>query len=233
MMYEELTPWHEVVDGFDHGASPPENPFAVFLPILAQLGIPVADALEIFTADYYSAECFYKDYADVYKAFSRVFYNIEQKYTTLLQNYPFNTLKEKTRTPNLKRWMSANSTGSADVTRNQTEKVEETPPTDTTRTHQVNPYDNPGFVDEYKDTTKQTGKRIVETSYSGQPDHTASGSSGSRTDTETGYETTTEKTIGKPGQSIGETLADYLQAESIFKMIAEEIAKKIFLQVWR
>lgn len=232
-MYEELTPWHEVVDGFDPGASPPENPFSVFLPILARLGIPVADALEIFTADYYSAECFYKDYAEVYKAFSRVFYNIEQKYTTLLQSYPFNTLKEKTRTPNLKRWMSANSTGSADVTRNQTEKVEETPPTDTTRTHQVNPYDNPGFVDEYKDITKQTGKRTVETSYTGQPDHTASSSSGTRTDTETGTDTTTEKTIGKPGQSIGETLADYLQAESIFKMIEEEIAKKIFLQVWR
>lgn len=232
-MYETLTPWHEVVDGFDPGASPPENPFTVFLPLLTQLGIPVANALDIFTADYYSADCFYSDYSDVYQAFLRVFYSIEQKYSLLIQNYPFNELKEKTRTPNLKRWMSATSSGSADVTRNQTETVTETPPTKTTREHFVNPYDNPGYTSEYKDENSQTGNRQVTTSYTGQPDHTASGSSGSRTDTETGYETTTEKTIGKSGQSIGETLADYLQAESIFKMIEEEIAKKIFLQVWR
>ena len=232
-MYEALTPWHEVVDSFDSGASPPENPFTVFLPILTQLGIPVSNALDIFTADYYSAGCFYSDYSDVYQAFTRIFYNIEQKYTLLIQNYPFNTLKEKTRTPNLKRWMSATSTGSADVTRNQTEKVEESPPTDTTVTRSVAPYDTTTLAIESQNKTVQTGKRTVETSYTGLPDHTASGSSGSRTDTETGYETTTEKTIGKPGQSIGETLADYLQAESIFKMIEEEIAKKIFVQVWR
>lgn len=232
-MYEELTPWNEVAATFDIYGTPPENPFQVFQAILTDLGIPELDALEIFTADYYSAGCFFDNYQDVYNAFLRIKYSIEQKYTLLIQNYPFNTLKEKTRTPNLKRWMSASSTGSADVTRNQTEKVEETPPTDTTVTRSVAPYDSSTLTVESENKTKQTGKRTVETSYTGQPDHTASSSSGSRTDTETGTDTTIEKTIGKPGQSIGETLADYLQAESIFKMIEEEIAKKIFLQVWR
>lgn len=232
-MYETLTPWKDVVATFDIYGTPPENPFIVMQQTLNTLQIPMLAALEIFTADYYEAECFYDNYTDVIQCFYRVWYSVQEKYALLLQNYPFNTLKEKVRTPNLKRWMSASSTGSADVTRNQKETVDETPPTDTTRTHQVNPYDNPGFTDEYKDITKQTGKRTVETSYSGQPDHTASSSSGSRTDTETGSETTTEKTLGKPGQSIGEMLADYLQAESIFKMIEEELAKKLFLQVWR
>lgn len=232
-MYETLTPWHEVADTFDLSSSSPENPFQVFSSILQDLGIGEFDALNIFTADYYNAETWFSTYGEVLDAFLRVEYNIRQKYEVLIDNYPFNTIKEKRRTPNLTRSMSASSTGSADVTRNQKETVDETPPTDTTVTRSVAPYDTTTLAVESQNKTQQNGHRKVETSYSGQPDHTASSSSGSRTDTETGTDTTTEKTIGKPGQSIGETLADYLQAESIFKMIEEEIAKKIFLQVWR
>lgn len=232
-MYETLTPWHDVAATFDIYGTPPENPFQVFQSILVDLGIPELDALQIFTADYYSAGCFFDNYQDVYEAFLRIKYCIDQKYTFLIQNYPFNTLKERKRTPNITHSMSASSSGSADVQRRQTEKVEETPPTDITRTHSVSPYDSSTVTAESEDKTKQNGKRTVETSYTGQPDHTASSSSGSRTDTETGTETVTEKTVGKPGQSIGETLADYEMANSIFKMLCQEIAKKIFLQVWR
>ena len=232
-MYETLTPWHDVADTFDLTSNPPENPFQVFSSILQDLGIGELDALNIFTADYYDAETWFSTYGEVLDAFLRVQLNIRQKYEFLIDSYPFNTIKEKKRVPNLTRSMSASSTGSADVARNQKETVDETPPTDTTVTRSVAPYDTTTLSVESQNKTQQNGHRKVETSYSGQPDHTASSSSGSRTDTETGTDTTTEKTIGKPGQSIGETLADYLQAESIFKMIEEEIAKKIFLQVWR
>lgn len=232
-MYETLTPWNEVVATFDIYSTPSENPFIVFSSLLASLGIAELNALEIFTADYYNAECFFDNYQDVYGAFNRVRMNIEQKYILLIQNYPFNMLKERKRTPNITHSMSASSSGSADVQRRQTEKVEETPPTDITRTHSVSPYDSITVTKESEDKTKQNGNRLVETSYTGDPDHTSSSSSGSRTDTETGTETVTEKTVGKQGQSIGETLADYEMANTIFKMLCQEIAKKIFLQIWR
>lgn len=232
-MYETLTPWHDVADTFDLTSNPPENPFQVFSSILQDLGIGELDALNIFTADYYRAETWFSTYGEVLDAFLRVEYNIRQKYEFLIDSYPFNTLKERKRTPNITHSMSASSSGSADVQRRQTETVQETPPTDITRTHSVSPYDSSTVTVESEDKTKQTGNRTVSTSYTGQPDHTASSSSGSRTDTETGTETVTEKTVGKPGQSIGETLSDYEMANSIFKMLCQEIAKKIFLQVWR
>lgn len=236
-MYSKVTPWHDVVDTFDIYSTPSENPFIVFSDLLASLGIDVLHALEIFTADYYDAGCFFDTYQDVYGAFNRIHDSISQKYTLLIQNYPFNTLKERKRTPNLKKWSSATSTGSADVSRNQTETQTETPQNDygQERVHSVTPYDASSgtYQSEYKDQVKNVGSKKVETKYTGTPDHTSSSSSGTRTDTETGTDTVTEKTIGKPGQSIGETLEDYLQAESIFKMIEEEIAKKIFLQIWR
>lgn len=236
-MYIKLTPWNEVVETFDPSTSPPENPFTVFLPLLAQMNIPVENALNIFTADYYDAECFFETYSDVLAAFTNVYYSIQQKYTIILQNYPFATLKEHTRSPNLKRWSSASSSGSADVTRNQKETQTETPLDDygQERVHSVTPYDSSSgtFQSEYKDQVKNVGSKKVETEYSGDPDHTESESSGTRTDTETGNETITEKTIGKPGQSMGEMLEDFELAASLFKMLEAEIAKKIFLQIWR
>lgn len=236
-MYSNVTPWYKVVESFDPSADPPENPFTVFLPLLAELGIPVADALKIFTQDYYSASCFFDNYADVVAAFSNCFYVIREKYNTLIDNYPFSELKRRVRTPNITRSMSASSSGSADVSRNQTETQTEEPLQGygQTRTHSVSPYDagTNDFKGEYKDEVTNTGKKQLTTTYTGSPDHTASSSSGSRSDTETGTETTTETTIGKAGMSMQEMLQDYALAKPIFKMIEEEIAKKIFLQVWR
>lgn len=237
MMYETLTPWHEVVESFDPGTDPPENPFTIFLPLLAELGIPVSDALKIFTQDYYNAQCFFSSYMEVVAAFSNCFYVIHEKYDTLLKNYPFSELKKRVRSPNITRSMSASSTGSADVDRKQTETQTEEPLDNygQTRTHSVSPYDAGAndFKNEYKDEVKNTGKKKLTTTYTGNPDHTTSSSSGSRSDTETGTETTTETTIGKAGMSMQEMLQDYALAKPIFKMIEEEIAKKIFLQVWR
>lgn len=237
MMYETLTPWHEVVESFDPGTDPPENPFTIFLPLLAELGIPVSDALKIFTQDYYNAQCFFSSYIEVVAAFSNCFYVIHEKYDTLLENYPFSELKKRVRSPNITRSMWASSSGSADVSRNQTETQTEEPQEDygQTRTHSVSPYDAGAndFKGEYKDEVKNIGKKKLTTEYTGDPDHTESSSSGNRSDTETGTETTTETTIGKAGMSMQEMLQDYALAKPIFKMIEEEIAKKIFLQVWR
>lgn len=236
-MYSSLTPWNELVDSFDLSADPPENPFSVFLPLLAELGIPVSDALKIFTQDYYSAQCFFDSYEEIVVAFSNCFYVIHEKYDTLLENYPFSELKRRVRSPDLTRKMTANSSGSADVTRNQTETQTEEPQEGygQTRTHSVSPYDagTNDFKGEYKDEVQNTGKKKLTTEYTGEPDHTESTSKGDRTDTETGTDTTTETTIGKAGMSMQEMLQDYALAKPIFKMIEEEIAKKIFLQVWR
>lgn len=236
-MYSNLTPWNELAESFDLSADPPENPFLVFLPLLAEIGIPVSDALKIFTQDYYSAKCFFDSYEEIVVAFSNCFYVIQEKYNTLIDNYPFSELKRHVRTPNITRSMSASSSGSADVSRNQTETQTEEPLQGygQTRTHSVSPYDagTNDFKGEYKDEVTNTGKKQLTTTYTGSPDHTASSSSGSRSDTETGTETTTETTIGKAGMSMQEMLQDYALAKPIFKMIEEEIAKKIFLQVWR
>lgn len=236
-MYNKLTPWNELVDSFDLSADPPENPFSVFLPLLAELGIPVSDALKIFTQDYYSAQCFFDSYEETVIAFSNCFYVIREKYNTLLENYPFSELKRRVRSPNITRSMWASSTGSADVSRNQTETQTEEPQEGygQTRTHSVSPYDagTNDFKGEYKDEVTNNGKKKLTTEYTGDPDHTESSSSGNRSDTETGTETTTETTIGKAGMSMQEMLQDYALAKPIFKMIEEEIAKKIFLQVWR
>lgn len=231
-MYRTLTPWNEVESTFD---LPSENPFAVFSSRLTALGIGTGEALEIFTRDYYDAECFFKNYTEVLDAFRNVHFLIDQRLDVIISNYPFNTVKQRTRAPNLTRSVSASSSGSADVSRNQTETQTETPKDNygQERLHQVQPYDANTMSDEYKDTVTNKGSKEITTTYTGSPDHTASSSSGSRTDTETGTETITEKTIGKPGQSIAEAMEDYAAAMDVFRMIEREIAAKIFLQIWR
>lgn len=232
-MYSTLKPWHEIAETFEYT----QNPFHPYINILTEIGMPEGTALSLFTRDYYSALCFYDSYEEIELAFLDILQMITQKYETLLENYPFSELKRRVRTPNLTRSMSASSSGSADVSRNQTETQTEEPLQGygQTRTHSVSPYDagTNDFKGEYKDEVTNTGKKQLTTTYTGSPDHTASSSSGSRSDTETGTETTTETTIGKAGMSMQEMLQDYALAKPIFKMIEEEIAKKIFLQVWR
>lgn len=123
-----------------------------------------------------------------------------------------------------------------------------------TTTHTVNPFDNTGFSEDYKDTMTQNGTRMVQEKYSGIPDtqeQTVTGTSkttnsggttttqsGSNTQTETGTDTTTH-TLTRKG-NIGVTSnQQMLEAElqlaekmNIFKLIEQDLAAKVFLQVW-
>ena len=136
---------------------------------------------------------------------------------------------------------------------NQTKNTTETPNNYTeTATHAVNPYDNPGMTDESRDTTVQSGTRTVSESYSGNADETTvnAGStvtnsggtstvnSGTNTNKETGTDTT-EHEMTRRGNIGVTTSQQMLEAEmalaakmNIFKIIEQDIASKLFLQVW-
>lgn len=136
---------------------------------------------------------------------------------------------------------------------NQTKNTTETPNNYTeTATHAVNPYDNPGMTEESRDTTVQSGTRTVSESYSGTPDETtvnagstvtnSGGTSTTNTGTNTSKETgtdTTEHELTRRGNIGVTTSQQMLEAEislaekmNIFKIIEQDIAEKVFLQVW-
>ena len=149
--------------------------------------------------------------------------------------------------------------GSSDTTtKNQLNQQHTTIDTPTgfeeTSIHYENPYDNPGFKEASKDTITQSGSRTVTESYSGNPDETTTNVSGSSTTTNSGgtktvnsgtntsKETGTEKTehtLTRKG-NIGVTSSQQLieseialaEKLNIFKIIEQDIAAKIFLQVW-
>ena len=150
---------------------------------------------------------------------------------------------------------SGTSTTSTTSQVNQTRTTVDTPNDySETTLHTVNPFDNTGFSDEYQDTTTQTGSRTVQESYSGSPDtqdQTATGSStttnsggttttqtGSNTQKETGTETmehilTRKGNIGvTTSQQMLESELNLAEKMNIFKIIEQDIAEKVFLQVW-
>ena len=136
---------------------------------------------------------------------------------------------------------------------NQTKSTTETPNNYTeTATHAVNPYDNPGMTEESRDTTVQSGMRTVAESYSGTPDETivnagstvtnsggtSTTNSGTNTNKETGTDTT-EHELTRRGNIGVTTSQQMLESEmalagkmNIFKIIEQDLAEKVFLQVW-
>ena len=154
---------------------------------------------------------------------------------------------------------STTTTGNSDTTThnqlNQQHTTIETPNGfEETNIHYENPYDNPGFKETYKDTSTQNGSRTVTESYSGNPDETTTNVTGSNTTTnsggtkttntgsntskETGTDTT-EHTLTRKGNIGVTTTQQMLTSElqlaeklNIFKVIEQDLAAKIFLQVW-
>ena len=136
---------------------------------------------------------------------------------------------------------------------NQTKSTTETPNNYTeTATHAVNPYDNPGMTEESRDTTVQSGTRTVAESYSGTPDETtvnvgstitnsggtSTTNSGTNTNTETGTDTT-EHELTRRGNIGVTTSQQMLESEmalaekmNLFRIIEQDIASKLFIQVW-
>lgn len=148
-------------------------------------------------------------------------------------------------------FVAAESTGTSAI--NQTKTITDTPNeyTDTT-THKVNPYDNPGLKVEYEDASVQTGSRSTEESYTGEPDSThtlgtsTTTNSGGTSTTNTGTDTQTQTgtdtnyhVLTRRG-NIGVTTSQQMLESQIaladkmdfWRMIENDIAKKIFLQVW-
>lgn len=253
------------------------NPFSgVWTEILSALGLDDLAALDTFTIDFESAISRYTD-EYIQKLFTIIFKTNELKYKKLISaataeynpidNYNMVEKSTDTRTPDLTNKLTLNTTVAMTDSRetttkgdsttsnklNQTKNTTETPNNYTeTATHAVNPYDNPGFTDESKDTTVQSGTRTVSESYSGNADETTinSGStvtnsggtstvnSGTNTNTETGTDTT-EHELTRRGNIGVTTSQQMLEAEmalaakmNIFKIIEQDIAEKIFLQVW-
>lgn len=151
------------------------------------------------------------------------------------------------------------TTGSSDTTtHNQINQQRTTIDTPTgyeeTSVHYENPYDNPGFKETSKDTTTQSGSRTVTESYSGSPDETTTNvagnstsknsggtkttNTGSNTSRETGTDTT-EHTLHRKGNIGVTTSQQMIESEltladkmNIFKIMEQDLAAKIFLQVW-
>lgn len=121
-----------------------------------------------------------------------------------------------------------------------------------TTIHSISSYDNPVLTEEFKDETEQSGTRSVSESYTGSPDTTtvtgsstatnSGGTSTTNTGTniqkETGTDTTTHHLMRKGNIGVT-TTQQMLESEialadkmNIFKIIEQDIAAKIFLQVW-
>ena len=142
------------------------------------------------------------------------------------------------RTPNLRSASVSSGTGTADTQRQQTQTQTTTPNTTTTTTHDVQPYDVTGLRTETKDTSEESGSTSTTTSYSGQPDHTATSSSASSTVSTTGSEATeySRSIHGRNGdRPQSEIIADGFKAAAmhdVLDVILQDLADQIFLQTW-
>lgn len=229
-MYDGLYRWNEVDD--DLASNPFDQPDIV--AFLLTINVTVIEARINFRNDYYTALSYTDSLGEIKYLMSSVLAANRKKYDAIIAAYPFSKYTKRVRSPNITKSINSTSSGSADVTRNQTETREEKPVNYKTEyTHETNPYDNPGLQTSSKDTTEQKGTRSVETKYTGSPDHTATSSSGLRYDTETGTEAITESTLGSGNESIADAMQDLEELKSIWAMFEADIAKKLFLQVWR
>lgn len=136
---------------------------------------------------------------------------------------------------------------------NQTRTTTDTPNNlKTTSVHSVNPYDNTGYAEDAKDESTQTGSTTQTESYNGNPDTTqntgtnttqnsggtSTTNTGTNTETDTGTETVEHnaRRYGNIGVTSSQKLVneelDLAERLNIFKIIEQDIAKKLFLQVW-
>lgn len=256
------------------------NPFTSYDDILVSIGFGYAEALEAFTMDFEEAYTRYDD-NQIIRIFDFVLNTNIMKYKKLaaaanaeynpIHNYDMEESGADIRTPDLTNTLTLATTSKMTDTRstttdgnNSTNTLNQINQTRTTiespedygeiTTHKVNPYDNPGLVEEYQDTMTQTGKRQIEESYSGNADTsdttvtgssttknsggTSTTNSGTNTQTETGTDTTSH-TLTRKGNIGVTTTQKMLEDElaladkmNIFKIIEQDIAAKIFIQVW-
>lgn len=233
MMYPEIMPrWHEMAQTL---ADNDIDPFASMSDMLQELGMTTNQANAMFLYDYYDAELIEDDYRRISMLFEMVVIDNAKKYQVLIDDYPFAEMRKRVRSPNLTKTINGGTNQNTETTRNQTETVTETPKNNygQTREHSVNPYDNTGYKTEYKDEVTNTGSRDVETKYTGLPDKSETKITANSRESETGSETTTETITGNAKQTMSEAMQDIGQAATIWQIIEKDIAKKIFIQIWR
>lgn len=225
-MYESLKPWHEVLESWG------VNPFLQILDFLTEIGIDGDIALSSFTSDYWDALTWYDSIGDTQRIMQATLSENRMLYDAMIDGMPYAQIRRKTRTPDLTRSTTGSSTGSSTAQRNQSVTTTDTPNNYTTTSiNSVNPYDNPGWQNDRKNETTETGSRSTTTSYTGAPDSATSTTSGSRTDTETGTETTTETITGSMDPAAAAELIEL--GLTVFGKYKKDLAKRIFLQVWR
>lgn len=232
MMYPEKMPtWTEMAQEL---ADLQLDPFAGFNDILQEIGMTTNNANVMFLYDYAGAEVLEDDPRRIPLLFEAVAIDNAKKYETLIETYPFSQMRKHIRAPDLTKTIGGGSKSKTKVARKQTETQTETPNGyGQTRTHSVNPFDNSGFKTEYEDSVTNTGTRTVSTSYTGNPDETETENTANSSEKNTGTETITETVIGNGSLSMKDAMQDMAQAATIWHIIEIDIAKKIFLQVWR
>lgn len=211
-----------------------QDPFLQINSLLGRVGIDPStmDCLDDFTRDYYDAMCFFDDETVINTVFKSLLMDFK-KYQTAYEIYQATQTEFRERKPNLTNKTTGFASGSSSVTRNQTQTQTETPYTDETDTHKVTTYENNALNTASEDTHKKTGTQSITTSYTGQPDQTSTSSSGASTTTETGYENVTITKMGTPQKTVEEQMAAYDAAKTVWAMIKTDLAKKLFLQLWR
>lgn len=225
-MYENLKPWNEVLAAWD------VNPFLQILDFLTEIGIDGEIALASFTADYYDAMTWFDRISDAQKIIVSTLAENRPLYDAMIDGMPYAQVRQKTRTPDLTRSTTGSSSGSSTAQRNQSVTTTDTPNGyKTTSINSVNPYDNPGWQDDRKNETTETGSRATTTSYAGTPDTATSTTTGSKTESETGTETTTETITGSMDPAAAAELIEL--GLTVFGKYKKDLAKRLFLQVWR
>lgn len=232
MMYPQKMPrWKDMAQEL---AELHIDPFLNLSDFLLSVDLSTNFANAQFLYDYADAECLEDDPQRIQIIITAVYLQNKTKYETLRDTYPFSQMRKRIRSPDITRETEGSSGTTIDTARNQTETRTDTPQSyKETREHYVNPFDNTGYKTESKDEVSESGSRKIETKYTGTPDHTASSSEGSRTETETGTETITETVIGSDRLTMAEAMQDMAAASNLWQVIEKDIAAKLFLQVWR
>jgi hypothetical protein len=225
-MYDDLKPWHEVLEAWD------VNPFLQILDFLTEIGIDGDIALSSFTSDYWDALTWYDSIGDTQRIMQATLSENRLLYDAMIDGMPYAQIRTKTRTPDLTRSTTGSSSGSSTAQRNQTVTTTDTPNNyRTTSINSVNPYDNPGWQDDRKNETTETGSRSTTTSYTGTPDTASSTMTGSMTESETGTDTTTETITGSMDPAAAAELIEL--GLTVFGKYKKDLAKRLFFQVWR
>ena len=225
-MYDSLKPWNEVLE--DWGV----NPFLQILDFLTEIGIDGDIALSSFTADYWDALTWYDSIGDTQRIMQATLSENRLIYDAMIDGMPYAQIRRKTRTPDLTKTTTGTSTGSSSAQRKQSVTTTDTPNNyKTTSINSVNPYDNPGWQDDRKNETTETGSRSTTTSYTGDPDTASSSMTGSRTETEIGTDTTTEMITSNMDPAAAAELIEL--GLTVFGKYKKDLAKRLFLQVWR